>query len=369
LTGEVALEGHRFVREKYLIRKSFDGAHPRPDVTKEHPPNERKGPRLNELAMHLTVREDDDRPAIVQGLENIRISEIKRKRRVILTDTWYPGFGFRDQAYLYGHLADRPKLEQGLYLLENGPLVCRWSRTSIMSPNGKVYSGIYKHFSKKDLAPPQLSHPSQDLLGIKSPCSSLRKLPSKNRQYTFFDMYCGAGGATQGACQAGLKILGGLDHDELAIQAWAKNNPRSIDLNMDSFDFLCHKNWKIIGGCDILNCSSPCRFFSPAQYVYFGSNCETATNTSSTIDGKDDEANINQLHVIKDLIEAMKPRIVVIENTSGLANIEKNQKYFHKLLNDVSSAGSGYNLRYKIINMADDGLPQERKRLIIIAAK
>ena len=346
-TGEVTLEGHRFVREKYLVRKSFDGAHPRPDVTKEHPTNERKGPRLNELVMHLTVREDDDRPAIVQGLENVKISEVKRKRKVILTSTWYPKFSFRDQAHLYAHLADRPKLEQRLHILETGPLVCRWSRTSIMSPNGKIYGGIYEYF--------------QPHVHVKP--------PSKNSRYTFFDMFCGAGGSTQGARQAGLKVLGGLDHDEPAIQAWAENNSGSIDLNMDSFDFLCNEIWKIIGRCDVLNISHPCRPFSPAQYVYFGSNYGIATDTSSTKDGKDDEANIDQLHVIKDLIEALKPRVVVLENTSGLANLEGNQKYFHKVLNDINSAGSGYNLGYKIINMADYGLPQERKRLIIIAAK
>ena len=286
LTREVALEGHRFVREKYLVRESFDGAHPRPDVTKEHPPNERKGPRLNELVMHLTVREDDDRPAIVQGLENIKMTQIKRKRKVILTDTWYPGFGFRDQAYLYRHLADHSKLEQRCYILENGPLVCRWSRTTIISPNGKAYGGIYKYFSKQDLAPPQLSHRSQGLRHTPSSQShesaqrhnravSIEennrphvyrvKLPSKNRRYTYFDFYCGAGGASQGARQAGLKVLGGLDHDETAIQAWEKNNPGAIYLNMDSFDFLSNKNWEMIGRIDILNISNPCQPFSISQ--------------------------------------------------------------------------------------------------------
>lgn len=89
----------------------------------------------------------------------------------------------------------------------------------------------------------------------------------------------------------------------------------------------------------------------------------------STIMGKNDEINIAQLHVIKPLIEALKPRVVVLENTSGLANMEKNRIYLNRLLNDMTSAGPGYNLRYKIVNMADYGLPQERKRLIIIAAR
>lgn len=49
--------------------------------------------------------------------------------------------------------------------------------------------------------------------------------------------------------------------------------------------------------------------------------------------------------------------------------MERNRSYFNRLLFDIFSAGSGYNLRYQIVNMADYGLPQERKRLIIIAAR
>lgn len=95
----------------------------------------------------------------------------------------------------------------------------------------------------------------------------------------------------------------------------------------------------------------------------------TATDSSSTIDGKNDAANIDQLHAIISLIEALKPRVVTLENTAGLVNIKKNQPFFYKIIYDISSAGSGYNLRWNIVNMADAGLSQERKRLLIIAAK
>jgi DNA (cytosine-5)-methyltransferase 1 len=36
-------------------------------------------------------------------------------------------------------------------------------------------------------------------------------------------------------------------------------------------------------------------------------------------------------------------------------------------MNDI--IGAGYDLRYKIVNISDYGLPQQRKRLLIIAAK
>jgi DNA (cytosine-5)-methyltransferase 1 len=49
--------------------------------------------------------------------------------------------------------------------------------------------------------------------------------------------------------------------------------------------------------------------------------------------------------------------------------MEENRPYFNKLLRDISTAGPGYNLHYRVINMADYGLPQQRKRLLIIAAR
>jgi DNA (cytosine-5)-methyltransferase 1 len=390
LTGEVTIKGHRFMRERYVIGASFQGEHPRPDTRRSEPLDERKKARVNELVQHFTVREDDNRPAEVQGLEEIQISLVKRKRTVILTDKSYPVLSFRNDPKVRKDalLAGPSKADQKLYIIHNGPLVCRSSWISVQSPNDKVYGGEWRYLSKKALSPPRqvqkshahghtplkLSHETAQrharaMAESDRPRVYRFKQPSKNGRYIYIDAYCGAGGASQGARQAGLKILGGLDHDETAIQAWANNNPGAIYLNMDSFDFLSNENWKILGRCDILNISNPCQPFSPSQYVYFGFNCRTTTDTSSTIDGKNDEANIAQLHAIKSLIEALKPRVVILENTSGLVNLTENQPYFRKIIYDISSAGAGYNLRYKIINMADYGLPQERKRLIIIAAK
>lgn len=284
------------MRERYVIGTSFQGEHPRPDTKRSGSFDERKKARLNELIQHFTVREDDNRPAEVQGLEEIQISLVKRKRTVILTDKPYPMLSFRHDLEVRrnAHLAGPSKADQKLYVIQNGPLVCRSSWTSVQSPNGKVYGGEWKYLSKKALSPPQqeqqshahghtplkLSHETAQrharaMAESDRPRVYRFKLPSKNGRYIFIDVYCGAGGATQGARQAGLKILGGLDHDENAIQAWAENNPGAIYLNMDSFDFLSNENWKILGRCDILNISNPCQPFSPSQYVYFGFNCDS----------------------------------------------------------------------------------------------
>ncbi|KAF2629779.1 S-adenosyl-L-methionine-dependent methyltransferase [Macroventuria anomochaeta] len=359
-TGQITLQGHRFMREKYLIGKDSDG----------------EGPRLNEVVQHLVVREDDDRPGFVQGLEEVPIAQVERKRAIDITEKPFPMLSFRDKpASTYEGLIGISRTEQRRHIFQSGALVCRWSRTSIISPNGGVYGGIYRHVSKTGTTAPQPSQQSGanssptphvnmsassrghgrtlSLEELSTPHTPRTALPAKKQRYKFFDMFCGNGGASRGADQAGLTVMGGLDHNETAMEAWEKNNPGGIPLCMDSFEFLKDLNHKIIGRCDILNISNPCQTFSPAH----------------TWKGKNDEVNIKQLKIIKPLIEALKPRVVVLENTTGLVNFKENRKYFNKVLNSISTAGSGYNLRYMIVNMADYGLPQVRKRVVIIAAR
>jgi site-specific DNA-cytosine methylase len=68
-------------------------------------------------------------------------------------------------------------------------------------------------------------------------------------------------------------------------------------------------------------------------------------------------------------MDLFKPRIVVLENTSGLANMDKNMVYFHRILRAMLSACAGYNVRWELSNVMDIGVPQVRKRLFIKAVR
>lgn len=289
-TREITLQGHRLVRERYIMGKAFDGNRPHHNQHDTQHNNERRGPRRNELVMHLIAREDDNRPAEVQSLERTQISEVKCKRDIVMTDKPYPMLSFRDKQFssTYAHLIGFPEADQQAYLFQNGPLVCRWTRTSIVSPNGKINGGVFRFHSEKGsflpghlrqtpdvrrephgktFVPAQRHRKTASLQEMDVTVTPRSSQPSKIKRYTFFDMYCGGGGASRGAHQAGLKILGGLDHDETAMHAWSENYPDAIPLRMESFDFV-NKDaefWKIIGRCDFVNISNPCPTFSPMQ--------------------------------------------------------------------------------------------------------
>lgn len=184
------------------------------------------------------------------------------------------------------HLNGKSTQENRQWLFNNGPIVSRWSRTSIVSPNGKIYGGVWRHFLKKDLGPPRSQQPASyprpasntrasgpvqrrrrnTSVEEVDPLAVKRTLPSTRQRYTFLDMYCGNGGASRGAQQAGLKVVAGLDHNEIAMEGWQKNNPGAIPLCMDSFNYIKYGVAKMFGGrCDIINISNPCQCFSCAK--------------------------------------------------------------------------------------------------------
>lgn len=68
---------------------------------------------------------------------------------------------------------------------------------------------------------------------------------------------------------------------------------------------------------------------------------------------------------ISELVKMLRPRMITMEETFGL-HFEKNMDFFVtvvRTLNDYS-----YSVRWKIMNLMDHGVPQPRRRLILIAA-
>jgi DNA (cytosine-5)-methyltransferase 1 len=90
-------------------------------------------------------------------------------------------------------------------------------------------------------------------------------------------------------------------------------------------------------------------------------------DTSSTKEGREDQANYESLKTVGAILEKLGPRYFSMEQTFGLVQKAVFRRYFHLLLNDICRAG--YNCRYKVENASNFQVPQERKRLLIIGAK
>lgn len=168
---------------------------------------------------------------------------------------------------------------------------------------------------------------------------------ANQRRYTFGDCFCGAGGMSRGAVSAGLRPHWGFDFNLAACQTYAMNFFRTPIYNVWANQFSDAKRYYKV---DICHMSPPCQFFSDAH----------------TVQGKDDDMNTATLFAIFNLLEKAKPRIVTLEQTSGL--IRRHPIFFNAVINMFTSRG--FSVRWKVMNCADLGLPQRRTRLFIMAS-
>lgn len=166
------------------------------------------------------------------------------------------------------------------------------------------------------------------------------------QRYTFGDCFCGAGGTSRGAVDAGLRVEWGFDFDLSACKSYALNYIAADVYNVDAhyFSSLTDKEHKV----DICHLSPPCQYFSDAH----------------TVSGKDDDMNVASLFAVFELLYQAKPRVVTLEQTSGL--LRRHILYFNAVI--LMFTARGFSIRWRVIDCANYGVPQKRSRLIMIAS-
>lgn len=158
------------------------------------------------------------------------------------------------------------------------------------------------------------------------------------------DLFCGAGGSSWGAREAGVEIVAAFDLWPLAGEAHDANFPeaefipgRLEDLDVDALV-------KRLGSIDLILASPECTNHSPAK----GNKprCERSKDTA--------------FQVVR-FAAAFNPRWVVVEN---VVNMRKWTRYteFKSALEKL-----GYNLQEQVLNSAHFGVPQSRRRLFLVA--
>ncbi|EPS28556.1 hypothetical protein PDE_03502 [Penicillium oxalicum 114-2] len=164
--------------------------------------------------------------------------------------------------------------------------------------------------------------------------------------YVFGDAYCGAGGVSCGAKQAGVQIKWAIDLNESAIETY-RLNFSDVTVHHSTFEyFLLNPENEL--RCDIAHCSPPCQPFSPAHTV----SCER------------DEPNSACIFSARNIIEKSHPRVISMEETAGL--IERHRATLHRIVMDMVEMG--YSARWAVLDLLHYGVPQTRKRLILLAA-
>ena len=167
--------------------------------------------------------------------------------------------------------------------------------------------------------------------------------------YGVVDLFCGVGGLTCGLESAGLDVVAGYDLDYSCEYTYTHNNNAFfVNKNIEKVtgnelkELLKCYDIKILAGC------APCQPFSRHQ--------KDKKNRKKHKDWK-------LLYQFGRLIQEVKPDIVSMENVPELANEQVFEDYV-KLLEELN-----YNVTYSVVNAADYGVPQRRKRLLLLASQ
>jgi len=151
--------------------------------------------------------------------------------------------------------------------------------------------------------------------------------------------------------RAGFRVLGAVDVDPLSVKTY-KANHRDVTLwekdirELDPQELLDALGLKK-GGLDLLAGCPPCQGFSTMR---------TLNGAVSVEDPRND-----LLLEFARFVEALRPRAVMMENVPGLANDERFEVFRRRMEN------LGYRGGHRILNAADYGVPQRRRRLIYLA--
>lgn len=165
---------------------------------------------------------------------------------------------------------------------------------------------------------------------------------------TAIDLFAGAGGATQGLRDAGYDVVAAVENDAGAATTWKLNHPGSMlerDVRLVSGGQL-----RIAGGLaidqrlDLLKACPPCQGFSTLR------------------GGKvpDNARNDLVLDTLR-LVSELAPRAVLLENVPGL----RRDGRFDVLLDGMR--GLGYAMTDYLVEASSLGVPQRRRRLVVVA--
>jgi DNA (cytosine-5)-methyltransferase 1 len=157
-------------------------------------------------------------------------------------------------------------------------------------------------------------------------------------------LFSGCGGLDLGFTNAGFKLIYANDNDPVVWETFEKNHNIKID-KRSLFDIKSSEIPKadgVIGG-------PPCQSWSLAGEMR----------------GAKDERGQLFYEYIR-VLKAKKPTFFLAENVPGIIS-RTHIEEFNKILSKLSALG--YTVNYQLVDARDYGVPQERKRVIIVGIK
>jgi DNA (cytosine-5)-methyltransferase 1 len=161
------------------------------------------------------------------------------------------------------------------------------------------------------------------------------------------DLFCGAGGLTRGLLNAGIDVRLGVDVDPACEHPYTANNRAAFLLKPveklwaeDIEPYLRKNGIRLLAGC------APCQTFSTYNQK-----------------AKPSDSRWWLIKEFSRIVQDLMPELITMENVPRLMQYE----IFLELTSTLASLK--YRLCHQVVNCADYGMPQNRKRLVLLASR
>lgn len=166
---------------------------------------------------------------------------------------------------------------------------------------------------------------------------------------TCIDLFCGAGGLSEGFTNAGFRLVAATDMDAPSANTFRQRHPNTPFIeakieDLTSEDLSCGLS---AGELDCMVGGPPCQTFSIYNHKR----------------GLQDERSGLFRHYLR-IVQELMPKAVVIENVTGLLSMPRAvQEICGKL------GGLGYSVEHRVLKAEGYGVPQERRRVFFVAVR
>ena len=176
--------------------------------------------------------------------------------------------------------------------------------------------------------------------------------PPALRPMTAIDLFAGAGGASEGLRDAGFEVVAAVEFDPTACRTYAANHRDALLISRDVSDLdpfgvrvVLEGTGRLTSTLSLLNACPPCQGFS--------------SRGSREVE----DARNELVLVVPKWAEAFGPDVVVLENVPGLRDDSRLLRVRGQL------DRLGYGTRPYVADAADFGVPQRRKRMILLGVR
>lgn len=166
------------------------------------------------------------------------------------------------------------------------------------------------------------------------------------------DLFSGCGGLSLGLRKAGYRVLAALENEPLASETYRTNHPDTLLVEEDISQISASEFMRRIGlkrgQLDLLAGCPPCQGFSSIRTLNGQRRLREPMN--------------DLVFEFLRFVRVLRPKSIMMENVPGLAK-NRRLKKFCRVLTEL-----GYQWDYKVFDAANYGVPQRRKRMILIAS-